>query len=396
MTYDGNVPAPQGAVKLSEIVVDRDQAVIDVQSGDSSIVLVEQLRGVITDLLMRNNYMLHSEGIIDWDSAGNLAFNDTGVLNNIIFTVLQTPARTARNVNLVMQATLGANDATHFNTIALANDELLYIEIDRSLLLANQTGTITLANAVGGGSLVSGQTVRKISLASGIPALFSPKVGTPTTLFIPLCWRHDWGGTNKDLLWIPHGIRWPQNTQSTLGAIIVRGLEIYPSAFVTTKAELKNAFTYIVGLTGGIVCVSQSFAVDEVISIPAGVTLLGRTSLDSTANLSMLTMTSTGGFTMGARARVKDLFFNCQSGFGQTTDRVVLTASGGRGVIDNCAFTFANTATAGTYGAIGVQFASNFNRVLGCKFNSVAALAYRLGVQYQSGAYNSDIECEYT
>lgn len=97
-----------------------------------------------------------------------------------------------------------------FNSIALASGEVAYIELDRSLIPSS--GSLVLENGVSGGSLVVGKTVKKSTAG---PALVSAASGATGTLSIPLAMNVD-----GHLWWIPHGIYWPPNTSSPLGAVI--------------------------------------------------------------------------------------------------------------------------------------------------------------------------------
>ena len=410
MSYDQNIPAPQGAVKLSEIAVDRIQPVININPGDSSIVMAEQLRAVLTDALMKESYFLHSNGIIDWlvdlGGVGTLVFNDSHNVNDIVFTILQTPDNVIpTSFNLVLHGTDGTENSSNFKSLTLVDDDLLYIEIDRALLLAGGN-TVAISNGVNYAGTI-GQRLVKVNLSNGLPQLHSPVYDSlapgamPTTLFIPLCWRH---GPSNDLLWIPHGILWPQNTDSTLGAIITRGLEIYPSAFVKNLIDFQMALAQF-GSTGGIICVIQPFALDTNYSIPSGITLLGRSSFDGTTgvpgslnplNTSSIIVGPGKGLILLTGARVKDLNFLGTEHFGQYADESMIEINGGYGIIENCSFTFQNTSRTGPYGAIGVNINSSYNKVVNCKFNDVISPDYHNGVFYGSGDHNYDLECQYS
>ena len=412
MSYDSNIPAPQGAIKLSEVAVDRSQLEIDLLPGDSGIVALEQLRLIGVDALMRANYILHSDGQMLWDGS-NLAFNaDPALPTNMFFKILQTSGQAInRTFTLQMVGTTVANTTTAFKTIALSDGDLLYLEIDRETLLNTTSPTITVNNAVGGSSLTSGMTLKKISILGtpsiGIPALLSPKADTtlpnpmPTTMFIPLALCHHWTDSAltpySDLLWIPHGIRWPALTTSTCGAVIVKGLEIYPSVFVHNLNDFQVALTDPTGVsvTGGIICIATPFTINQSITIPTGVTILGRGKYDGVGNQSTLSFITTGTLILSDHCRVKDLLITCVSNFGAVSTESAILFNGNRCIVDGCSFKFANTAGK----AIGVKVAASDCKVMDSRFETVASGAYtanRYGISYASGNNNYDIDCEYT
>ena len=402
MAYDSNIPAPQGAIKLSEIAVDRSQLEIDLLPGDSGIVALEQLRLVAVDALMRANYILHSDGQMNWDGS-NLIFNADPLLpTNLLFKLLQTSGQDVNRTVTLKMAGASSTTTTAFQTIALADGDLLYLEIDRETLLNNANPTITVNNAVGGSSTATGMTLRKVNISSsGMPALVSPKAGTtlpnpmPTTMFIPLALCHYWVDSNSvpyhDLLWIPHGIRWPSQTLSTVGAIVVKGIEIYPSAFVHSLTDFQTALTSL-ATTGGIICIASPFTINQSVSVPSGVTILGRGKYDGAGNQSTLTFTTTGTLILSDHCRVKDLRVACASNFGAVSQENAILFNGDRCIVDGVTFTFANVAGK----AVGIKVAANNCKTQDSRFEGVASSAVRVGISYASGNNNYDIDCEYT
>jgi microcystin-dependent protein len=110
-----------------------------------------------------------------------------------------------------LRANYGATNSTNtFNTVPLASGEVLYVELDRSLIPGS--GDLVLENAVSGTSTVSGKTVKK---ATAGPTLADTMSGPSGTLSIPLAINID-----GHLWWIPHGIYWPPGVSSPLGAVI--------------------------------------------------------------------------------------------------------------------------------------------------------------------------------
>ena len=118
---------------------------------------------------------------------------------------------------------------------------------------------------------------------TGMPEMLSTETGTTKsqTMNIPLAARLDWTDgidSYQDIWWIPHGIRWPEGTKSNVGAVVVRGLETLPSTFVRNQDELTNAITTL-GTTGGVILASESFSIDQGITIPPGITFCSRSDL---------------------------------------------------------------------------------------------------------------------
>lgn len=202
----------QGAIKTSEISTDDAQALLATATREDLMTVINQLRKVATDTLRRSGgaFLLTSHnvpsanpGFIAW-SGSQINF----VVNtDIRFKFIQNES--GQVVDLI--ATYGAvNGLTAFNSLPLANGEILYVELDRSLI--PDSGTLTLQNAVSGGSLVAGKTIKK---ATAAPALVSAMSGVTGTICIPLAMNID-----SHLWWIPHGIYWPPGVSSPLGAVI--------------------------------------------------------------------------------------------------------------------------------------------------------------------------------
>lgn len=343
MAYDSQIPLPQGATKVSEIFTDRAQPILSTRVGESGITVLEQLVSMNADAMRRQSYLLNSSGNITWTGT-SIFFNADAQANNAVLKLLQTDDPTYRTVNLILQGTTGANDATHFNNIAMANGDLLYLEIDWAViqpLLAGAAGNIILNNAVGGGSVTTGYTVRKINLSSntvGMPQLNKVLFGAAgsTTFFIPLAWRNDVTvglNTFENVYWIPHGIRWPQGVSSQLGAVIVQGFDTYPEYFITSQADLLSAITILSGGEGGVLLVTQPFSITQSIAMPDNVLLLGRSP-----NKNFINFTTGGSLVLGNFVQLKDLGFSCAGNFGTTSTEYMVQPSGNNSMISNCSF----------------------------------------------------------
>ncbi len=247
MAYDSNIPNMQGAIKASEIAIDRPQDIIKTVTGDSGIVATEQIIRALGGSLRRINYILFSDNVITWDGS-NIKFGTLTNNSKITFRLLQTedfinqyPTSGAgfvppTTIDLVLQGSNSSDSPTAFNTVPLAPNTVLYLELDRNTILnsSGTSGIVTIQNAISGGSIVPGTTARTalMGAASGMPHLTSQISGNTQTFYIPIAMHHQWTDgvtTYDDLLWIPHGIRWVKNTQSTLGATITsQGVGLVP------------------------------------------------------------------------------------------------------------------------------------------------------------------------
>lgn len=395
MAYDDVINNPQGSVKLSEVFTDRAIDVIETAIGETGIKIVEQLRNVAADAIRKNSYILHSDGRIHWDGSV-ISFDSDSEYTNIILSLLQTESSAPRRINLVL--TGGAsNTATTFNNITLNDKELIYIELNRDIILQG-SGDVVLQNAVNGGSLVSGYTVKKVSVnlsSSGMPSLESPIILGPSansnTFNIPLAIRYDYliGVINyQDLWWIPHGIRWPQNVRSVIGAVVVQGFDVYPNVFVSSTAELVQAL--IDYSDGGIICVKESFVLDQAVTIPSGVTLLGRSKQRSSGSPSIISLDVTGNITMQDYSKIKDIAFYGNANFGNTGNHTVVTMSGNYAIIDSCSFEFQNNIL-GPNTATAILASGSYNKIEKCRFVSISSSSYRIGINY-TGTFNTDID----
>lgn len=206
------IPQEQGAIKLSEIAADLAIALLATAEREDMLTVIEQTRKVLTDSLRRSGgaFVFTSRNAVG-ANPGTMAWTGTtitfGVNTSLVLKILQNESGNV--VDLI--ATYGAsNGAATFNSLPLASGEVLYVELDRTLL--PMSGSLVLENAVSGGSLVVGKTIKK---ATAGPALASAMSGATGTLSIPLAINVD-----GHIWWIPHGIYWPPATSSPLGAVV--------------------------------------------------------------------------------------------------------------------------------------------------------------------------------
>lgn len=206
----------QGAVKLSEVASDEALSRLNTSVSEDGLTILKQLYQMTLDA--NTAFHAFSDGRIKWTGT-EIKFDSDARSNNLVFRFLKTSG-SARTVDLVMQG--GSPNATHFNNIALNDGELIYVEIKRSEL---ENGTVVLENAVNGGSIISGKTVKKIALSaiSGMPAISVGLNGESDTLNLPIAFRYDWmrGSTqNRDIMWACNGERWKADSTIEMGSSV--------------------------------------------------------------------------------------------------------------------------------------------------------------------------------
>lgn len=206
------IPSEQGAVKASEVSGDSAQPLLATLTREDLDTILTQTRKVLTDALKRSagGLLLTSRNAVA-SSPGTMAWTGTQISFGVNTDILTRLLQNESGAMVQLRANYGAtNTASTFNTLPLASGEVLYIELDRSLIPGS--GDLVLENAVSGGSLVSGKTIKK---ATSGPLLADAMSGPSGTLSIPLAINVD-----GHLWWIPHGIYWPPNTSSPLGAVV--------------------------------------------------------------------------------------------------------------------------------------------------------------------------------
>jgi hypothetical protein len=406
MAFDSPIANTQGGAKASEIAMDRQLEIIKTQNNETALKSIELLMKPLGDAIRLNNFILHSTGQIRWTGT-DIEFDSDSQANHIIFRLLLTDETSARTIDVYLTGTTGSNSATLFNTLTLANQELLYLEIDRAQLLAAVSPSpgvsparLTIGNNVSSSSLAVGARLQKVSLSdtNGMPAMLSTESGLTTsqTLNIPLASRFDWTdgvSTFNDIWWIPHGIRWPAGTRSVLGAVVVKGLETLPSTFVRNEAELTTALTDY-ATTGGIILLSASITLTTQLTVPSGVTLTTRSNLSTVATdltaLPVLTMNSGSRLTLANDSKLWNIIVRGAAAFGFTTTEYMVLMSGNNARIENCSFRLQNSVGAGT--GICVEVTGTNNRIWDSKFRLGVDVPQRVGIRYSAGSNNNDID----
>jgi hypothetical protein len=334
--------------------------------------------------------LLTSRGQVGWDGT-KIYFNANATPADAFVKLFQTsPDAASQTIDLKFVGSTVANAALAFKDITLAHNEILYIELNRALLNSNMTGTLDLANAVGGGSLATGFTVKKVNASSpgGVLKLFSAVDESNTqTLFIPIAYANTYTvgvTTFNDIWWIPHGIRWPKNIISTLGAVIVEGIEPYPNAFIRSEVDLQNAMTTFLAEGGGVGLIMEDFQVNSSITIPDNVYLMSR-------GANTISLTNGAKLILSNKCTLQHFSITSVTGF----NNEMILVSGKQNLIGNLkldgTLSVNSTATKGIY-CNGAN--SKMNRIERCKFIGFAA--NRIGIHYAaSSTLNYDLESEF-
>lgn len=362
MSYNSQIPDQQGAVKASEIFTDQQLEIIKNNVGDTVLASLQGMMKPVSDAIRYNNFVLHSTGQMFWENTlgvTSIKFDSDAQANNIVLTLyVMDEAAVSRTVDVVIQGTTGANSLTAFNSITLAANELVYLEISRAELLAATSGTpsatpgqLVLENGITGGSTASGKRVLKTTLTGtvGMPAMIadmnSLTQSNSQTVNIPLAVRYDWTDgltTFPDLWWIPHGIRWPSNVRSVVGAVVVSGFEALPNYFVRSELELNQALTAL-SSDGGIIVPTQSFSITGAINVPSNVTIMGRSSKYNGVNNAKITVNNGSGFVLQANAGLVNLPIIVQAAFGSSGVANVVSMAASGSSVSNCEFSLLST-----------------------------------------------------
>lgn len=143
MAYDDDIALSQGAVKASEIFMDRANNLVGSTIGSSGVKVIEKSLDMIGTLLSKQSFVLTSTGRIEWKTASStdaqIVFDKDAAFvpsTDLVLYVLQNENGAAQKTyKITIQGSTVAS-ANHFKTINLANNELLYIEIKKSELQA--------------------------------------------------------------------------------------------------------------------------------------------------------------------------------------------------------------------------------------------------------------------
>ena len=391
MSSDNQIDKKQGAIKSSEIFTDRSLEIIKNLQGDTALKTLEGLMKPVSDALRFNNFLLHSDGQIFWEDdtfTTKIKFDSDGKDNNIkLRLMMMDESATAQTVDVIIPGTTGANSVSAFNEIELSNNELIYLELSRDLLLSavppapGQPAELILENGIDGGSVVTGKRVLKASMteSSGMPRMVADMNAVDQTnsqtVNIPLASRFDWSDgidTYRDIWWIPHGIRWPANSRSVVGAVVVSGFDALPDFFVRNQLELQQALTTL-DQRGGIITPIANFTVTAVISITKGIKILGKSGADGNAfSTGTVTFAPGGSFNFAESAGIENVAIEMAAGFGSAGAESAIKLSGEHSYIKDCSISVLDV---GSIDATCVEVNSNLTRIDGCYFISTIGSA---------------------
>lgn len=379
MAYDSNRAANSGDTKLSELAVDRTLPVFDTSGPQTNaLVALEVAMKALAEVIRKTNYILRSQGQIFWDGS-DIRFDDGAVANHAFLEILATEGVVNPSFALRMQGSTVGNGPSTFRNIPLADGELIYMELSSALFI-DQGTSFDLDNAINGGGTTVGQRLLKTTVAAGMPKLRQDSAGG-TVFNIPLVMRR-----GSDIWWIPHGIRWPIGTVSTLGAVIVEGVEPWPNRFAENEAQLDSAITACAAAGGGIILLKGSFSINNTKTIPTNTKVLGRGGGSTIAPFQSVTMNNgskfllSGNFSsmehvnMIAGAAFTGTMVDIQPGFGNTVEYCNLDL----------------TATTDVSTNRGITMAGSGNR---CYRNFIRGVnTNRIGVFYAGGSDNTDVD----
>lgn len=289
--YKSPLPTNQGSTKLSEISVDTSSTLLGADAHDSALRVTEQILKITADLLRRQNYFLRSSGVINWNTSNQIEFSGS----DIYMDILQTENATQPLISLVLQA-------SDFTSIEVLDGEILYLELD-STLISTLGSTIVIENGLSGGG-TEGKRVKK---GTSMPTIVSPIDGLSisTTYCLPIAYAK-----GSVVHWVPHGITWPAATTSRLGAVIVEGQEPYQDVNVNDYIGLTDALSNL-SLTGGIILLTTSINIPTAttLSIPENVKVIGR------GPKSELVMNGTSTIKMGKNSDLENLKITAAADF---------------------------------------------------------------------------------
>lgn len=380
MNYDDQRPANSGDTKLSEVAVDRKMPLDDTSAAQSNaLVELQNAMQAIVELARKSTFILRSAGNINW-TGSEIRFDDSAQPNDAILEILGSDGSVNPSFQLKMAGTISAPTTNTFLNIPLNDGDLLYMELNSSLLV-DQGTLFQLDNAVNGGGSTIGKRVLKTTIAAGLPKIKQNAAGG-TVFNIPLAIRR---GT--DIWWVPHGIRWPAGTVSTLGAVIIQGISPWPDHFVDSEATLDQAITSCAAAGGGIILIKGSFSITTNKTIPNNTMILGRGGGSSpTTPICTINCTGTAHFIMsGYFSSMEHVNILADSTF---TGTLLVMGPGFGCTVERCNFdmtacTNVNTNIAVQLGGNGQRMYRNFIR--GTSGN-------KIGISYVGNNDTTDVD----
>jgi hypothetical protein len=376
-----NRPANSGDTKLSEVAVDNNLP-LDASSTAQSNALTELTVAMqaIVEAVRKQNYVLRSNGNIFWTGT-QIRFDDSAQANDIVFEVLGTEGSVNRSFTLTLPGSASANSNTTYEFLPLVDGNMLYLELNSSLLIDSGTNFVVTNAVNGGGSPTPGLRLLSTPIASGLPAINQSSTGG-TIFNIPLAIAR---GT--DIWWVPHGIRWPAGTVSTLGAIIIQGITPWPTNYVLNEAQLNQAITACAAAGGGIILINGAFSITTAKTIPQNTKLLGRGG-GSPAGGSFQAINMVNGSTINMTNN-----FSSMEGVQLIADSTftgTMLSIGGFGcTVRECNFDLVPCSNVSTN--IAINFGGTGNRLYH-NFIRGTSLTNKVGIKYVGGSDTTDVD----
>jgi microcystin-dependent protein len=368
------IPTPQGAVKLEEVVVNQDPAtLVNLPANSDSLSYINTIKDILADAQRRLGHILWSNGRVAWTQvSGDYRVNlnpDPPAATDIRLRITQSEFTgvNQRNIELVIP---GSTIPTLGNaSYPILADDLVYIDIDVAALAAANLASITVVDGITNLSATGTAVVRKVSMTAG----GLPRTTQSNSAHIPLFMRQDYtvNAVNfTDCWWIPHGIRWPKETTSTLGAIITAGSEAWPQYFAGNESELNTALTQASANGGGIVLLKQAITLTGTMNVPTETLVLARGGgaysliVDSGATINLASKAELRGLKIvvngttgdwltmsGVKAKITDSTVS----YATNNSARKLTIAARQCVIDGVEFRNTQTAVASGFSFVDVQ-----------------------------------------
>ena len=236
----------QGNVKQSEVGVDTAQPLLQTGINEDALTVVTQLSSVLTNALRRLSMLLLSDGIVTWNGTN---IGNSG--SNILLKINQRASGGTLTITI---------PTAYASTFSLtATGDILMLELDRTCLEgADFTLPQTYANLV---------VVPEASTAA-LQSPQSPTANDPTA-YIPIVSRYDNIG-NQAAYWPLHGIYWPQNTSSPLGAVLTSAvapigtvIDYFPLSNISSNPPLILGYSSTKAVAPGYQLCNGSIVIDS-------------------------------------------------------------------------------------------------------------------------------------
>jgi hypothetical protein len=376
---------------LSEIAID---GVVPLYSGSdpqqNAFLTMQVAFQALNEVARRQNFILHSDGtsVFTWDGS-TLYFNTNSVANTIDLEFLATENVTYPAFEVQLVGSTSAPTAQTFETIAIPDGYLIYLELDSTQLVGQAGSPFALYNAINGGGTHVGLRVLMQPMSVAMPQLQIGSSGSGSLFYIPLLLRR---GAN--LLWIPHGLIWTPNTTSELGTV---STVAYPEFFVASQTALQTAITDLAAIGGGVILITAPFSISSAITLSNGIKILGRgvgqlVGGGGSSSKNAITFLNGGSFIMQDNCELANLDMIANSAFTGTMIHINNATSSGKSQLTDCFIDF--TAPSNVNTNIAVKIDGNWNRLWECTINGVSS-SNKIGIVYNTGTNNADVDTNY-